>query len=173
VPSAEKWWVLRHAAAVLYPSRVEGFGLIPFESAAVGTPCLAARVSAIDEVCGPDVDLAPSFDVKLWASTVLTWMADSGARARHVRSLQQRRAAFRWAQAGHEMLSVMNDVLELPRRWPADQVGPASVHVERNTPGLSPIMRVAHQSRRAASVGSVFLQRRMGAGSKVRGFRIP
>ncbi len=43
----EKNWLLRHASFVWYPTSAEGFGLVPFEAAAFGTPTVA-------------VDLAPS-----------------------------------------------------------------------------------------------------------------
>jgi glycosyltransferase involved in cell wall biosynthesis len=49
VPEAQKRWLLQHAAVVLYPSTYEGFGLIPFEAAHAGTPCLFAHVSALRE----------------------------------------------------------------------------------------------------------------------------
>ena len=38
VSQAEKAWLLANAAAVVYPSTYEGFGLVPFEAAQVGTP---------------------------------------------------------------------------------------------------------------------------------------
>jgi len=38
VSSGVRTWLLRHASAVLYPTSAEGFGLIPFEAAAMGTP---------------------------------------------------------------------------------------------------------------------------------------
>jgi glycosyltransferase involved in cell wall biosynthesis len=38
VPSAARNWLLRHASLVLYPTSAEGFGLIPDEAAAFGTP---------------------------------------------------------------------------------------------------------------------------------------
>lgn len=38
VSGAERTWLLRHAAMVLYPTMAEGFGLVPFEAAALGTP---------------------------------------------------------------------------------------------------------------------------------------
>ena len=38
VSSAERNWLLEHAELVLYPTSAEGFGLIPHEAAAFGTP---------------------------------------------------------------------------------------------------------------------------------------
>ena len=37
---SELSWLYRHAALVLFPTLYEGFGLVPFEAAAAGTPCV-------------------------------------------------------------------------------------------------------------------------------------
>jgi len=52
VPDAVKWWAIRTARAVLYPSTWEGFGLPILEALAVGTPVLAGRGGAQPEVGG-------------------------------------------------------------------------------------------------------------------------
>jgi glycosyltransferase involved in cell wall biosynthesis len=44
--------LLRGASVVAYPSRYEGFGFIPLEALAVGTPVVATRLPAIEEVTG-------------------------------------------------------------------------------------------------------------------------
>ena len=44
--------LLAGAAALLYPTRYEGFGLPALEAAALGTPVVAARVGALPEVMG-------------------------------------------------------------------------------------------------------------------------
>src|SRR5262249_44129711 len=41
VSEAEKRWLYGHAALVLYPSTVEGFGIVPFEAAGLGVPTLS------------------------------------------------------------------------------------------------------------------------------------
>ena len=40
VEPAERNWLLANAACVLYPTSAEGFGLLPFEAASFGTPCV-------------------------------------------------------------------------------------------------------------------------------------
>jgi GT2 family glycosyltransferase len=42
VAEPDKLWLLEHAAAVVYPTTFEGFGLVPFEAARAGTPTLFA-----------------------------------------------------------------------------------------------------------------------------------
>ena len=49
VDDAGRRWLLERCCAVLYPSVEEGFGLMPFEAAAAGRPCLFAPVGAMAE----------------------------------------------------------------------------------------------------------------------------
>jgi glycosyltransferase involved in cell wall biosynthesis len=50
VTSAGRNWLLRHAALVLYPTSAEGFGLVPDEAAAFGTPTVF--VGGVRRRCG-------------------------------------------------------------------------------------------------------------------------
>ena len=50
VTSAGRNWLLRNAAAVLYPTSAEGFGLVPFEAAHFGTPTVAVDFGPLREV---------------------------------------------------------------------------------------------------------------------------
>ena len=66
-----KWCLLRSARLVLYPSVVEGFGLVPFEAAAVGTPSYGYSGSGLREL----LDAAPCL--------ISTWRVDEWAQAAH------------------------------------------------------------------------------------------
>ena len=57
VSDAERRWLYREAAAVVFPSTSEGFGLVPFEAAAAGTPALVAHVSAMAELLPAELSL--------------------------------------------------------------------------------------------------------------------
>jgi GT2 family glycosyltransferase/glycosyltransferase involved in cell wall biosynthesis len=50
VDEAGKLWLLEQAAAVVYPSTYEGFGLTPFEAADANTPCLFAWHTSLSEL---------------------------------------------------------------------------------------------------------------------------
>lgn len=50
VSSGVRTWLLRHASVVLYPSSAEGFGLIPFEAAAMGTPTAYVNFGPLREL---------------------------------------------------------------------------------------------------------------------------
>ena len=53
VSEAEKAWLLGRSALVVYPSVVEGFGLVPFEAAAYRVPCMWAPGSSLSELLPP------------------------------------------------------------------------------------------------------------------------
>ena len=57
VSEGEKRWLLQNASLVMAPSVYEGFGLIPFEAAAAGVPCLFAAQASLAEVLPEEVAL--------------------------------------------------------------------------------------------------------------------
>ena len=59
-----------HAAAVLYPSLYEGFGLPVVEAQAVGTPVLFSDVGSLTELKGPGAMVLPVDDLTAWARTI-------------------------------------------------------------------------------------------------------
>ena len=50
ISEAEKVWLYGNAGLVLYPTLSEGFGLMPFEAAHYGVPCLSTRQGSLVEV---------------------------------------------------------------------------------------------------------------------------
>jgi glycosyltransferase involved in cell wall biosynthesis len=63
VSSGVRTWLLRHAAVVLYPTSAEGFGLVPFEAAAMGTPTAHVNFGPLRELIdNPDVPRQWSVD---------------------------------------------------------------------------------------------------------------
>ena len=64
--------LLTGAAALVYPSRYEGFGLPPLEAWACGTPALVSDVPALRESTGGRADAyLPVGDVDAWADAML------------------------------------------------------------------------------------------------------
>lgn len=76
---AEKWWLLRNADAVIYPSIVEGFGLVPFEAAAVGTPSLAFSGTAQREVLHKTDAAIATWSSAAWADRICQWVNEPDA----------------------------------------------------------------------------------------------
>lgn len=66
VSPEEKTALLQEAAALLYPSWYEGFGIPPQEAFALGTPCLLSSMSALPETAPPQSVILPPFMPHLW-----------------------------------------------------------------------------------------------------------
>jgi glycosyltransferase involved in cell wall biosynthesis len=70
VSEADMPRVYMHAAAVLYPSLYEGFGLPAIEAQAVGTPVLFSDVGSLSELKGPGAVVLPTDDLAAWVRAV-------------------------------------------------------------------------------------------------------
>jgi glycosyltransferase involved in cell wall biosynthesis len=70
------------AAAFIYPSRYEGFGIPPLEAMALGCPVIAARAAAIPEVCEDAAWYFDPDDEVALATLIDRAFQDEDARAR-------------------------------------------------------------------------------------------
>jgi glycosyltransferase involved in cell wall biosynthesis len=84
------------AAALVYPSRYEGFGLPLVEAMASGTPVLASRAASIPEVAGESAVLLDPDDPQGWSDAIVNVMSDAVLRARLRADGLARAAAFTW-----------------------------------------------------------------------------
>ncbi len=79
-------WLYRHASALIYPTTYEGFGLLPFEAAQSGLPCLFAAQASLAELAGDAATLIP-WDAHASAVAVLPLLTDGPARDHHLSQL--------------------------------------------------------------------------------------
>jgi glycosyltransferase involved in cell wall biosynthesis len=104
VDKAELANLYRGAAALVLPSRYEGFGLPVLEAMASGTPVVASEDPALREVAG---DAAVYSDGDL-AEAVRTALAD---RDRLVAAGLERAKAFSWEETARRTLDVYREAL--------------------------------------------------------------
>ncbi len=116
VEETERLWLMAHAAAVLYPSTYEGFGLIPFEAALAGTPCAFAPQSSLAEVLPADAATVVPWDPEQSAPRVHALLSDPSARERHVRAIVRAAAPLTWARAAAAMVEVYEAAALAPAR---------------------------------------------------------
>jgi glycosyltransferase involved in cell wall biosynthesis len=103
--------VVAGAAALVYPSWYEGFGLPALEALACGTPVVAADLPALREVLGDQAELVPPGDATALADAVARVLDDPGGEpARAAR--RARAAAFTWAACARATLSAYHRALE-------------------------------------------------------------
>jgi glycosyltransferase involved in cell wall biosynthesis len=99
-----------HAAALVYPSRYEGFGLPLVEAMASGTPVLASRAASIPEIVGEAGMLLEPGDPHRWAEAIVTIMTDGVLRARLRTDGLARAALFTWERTARITFEVYRSV---------------------------------------------------------------
>ncbi|MEI7505723.1 MAG: glycosyltransferase [Actinomycetes bacterium] len=111
----EKHWLVSHSSLILYPSLAEGFGLVPFEAARLGTPTLSSRLTSLDEILPLDIPTVVDFDVVRTAEQIVRILSDSATANSIVEELIKRGNLFTWQRAGRELLTLIDEVLGRPK----------------------------------------------------------
>jgi glycosyltransferase involved in cell wall biosynthesis len=85
------------AAALVYPSKYEGFGLPPLEAMSAGCPVLCSNTSSLPEVVGEAAELFDPYDRESIRHT-LEFFLQSSVRQQELRSLgYERSRQFTWS----------------------------------------------------------------------------
>ncbi len=86
----------RHAVALAYPSRYEGFGIPPLEAMQCGCPVLASNASSIPEVVGTAGVLLEPDDAPAWVAAIRRLREDASFRNECVHRGLERLPRFTW-----------------------------------------------------------------------------
>jgi glycosyltransferase involved in cell wall biosynthesis len=116
IGEASRSWLMERARAVLYPSLYEGFGLLPFEAARAGIPCLYAPQASLEETAGAAAATLVPWDAQTSARAVAPLLVDGPSRERHVAHLRDAAARRSWASVAADLRSVYEDVIVSPHR---------------------------------------------------------
>jgi glycosyltransferase involved in cell wall biosynthesis len=113
VPSADRLWLLQHAAVVLYPTSAEGFGLVPFEAAQVGTPTVVTRFGPFAEHLPQGLGCT-SWSVAEHAAEVLRLLQDPEASADLCTRILSVAGHASWDHAGSRLAAAFVEALAMP-----------------------------------------------------------
>jgi glycosyltransferase involved in cell wall biosynthesis len=116
VSEGEKAWLLDRATAVVYPTVAEGFGLIPFEAADHGLPCLFASGTSLAEVLPSELATLVAWDPDASADAAIDLLRDDDERASHVRAVRMAGARFTWRRTAQTLEQVYREAAGLPTR---------------------------------------------------------
>jgi glycosyltransferase involved in cell wall biosynthesis len=146
VTAAEKMWLLRRAEAVLYPTSSEGFGLVPFEAAAVGTPTAFVSFGPLrDTLRG--VRACSGWQVREFADHVFSLIAAPAAQVDQIRTAA---ASLTWKSCADQVLHGYLDMLRDGAPWQARRQTPPGVAVTLQRGARRYVHRAVMKLRRLA-----------------------
>jgi GT2 family glycosyltransferase/glycosyltransferase involved in cell wall biosynthesis len=116
VGEGEKSWLLEHCAAVLYPTTYEGFGLMPFEAADHGRPCLFASQTALAEILPSELATLVPWDAGVSARRISDLLARPEAIEQHVRAIRRAGGRFTWQSTAESLVDVYRAAAASPAR---------------------------------------------------------
>jgi len=96
----------RCAAALVYPSRYEGFGFPVLEAMASGTPVIASRAASIPEIAGDAAILLDPDDRAGWIDAIVKVVNDDELRRRMRSAGLAQAAQFTWARTARVTMDV-------------------------------------------------------------------
>ncbi|MBI4134040.1 MAG: glycosyltransferase family 4 protein [Candidatus Terrybacteria bacterium] len=101
----------RNAAAVVIPSRYEGFGFVGLEALARGSPVAASSAAAIPEVLGYAALYFNPDDTEEMASVIGRLLTDAAERQRILKAAPAVLERYSWRHAAEETLRLFKSVL--------------------------------------------------------------
>ena len=115
VSNGEKTALLEWAQAVLYPTSSEGFGLVPFEAAALGTPTAFVSFGSLREIL-PAVSAASAWQVGPFADHVFGLLENPREQIQQIRTAG---STLTWASCVDDILKNYDDMLRDGMPWQA------------------------------------------------------
>lgn len=110
----EKRWMFENSALMLYPTVVEGFGLVPFEAANYGLATLSTRQGSLDEVLPTGIPSIEKLSAEELADLIEQTLADESLRQSIVASLVSKSDEFTAERTTNELVDLFLDVMKRP-----------------------------------------------------------
>lgn len=119
VTSAEKTWLLSNAQAVIYPSSAEGFGFVPYEAAALGTPSTFAAFGPLKEITAltestHSTELPSTWSTNQFATDLASLLTDHTKAEQRVHHLQEITRHLTWHKFATELTDFFGKIAALP-----------------------------------------------------------
>jgi len=116
VSSAERNWLLRHAALVIYPTSSEGFGLVPFEAANMGTPTVHVSFGPLRELID-EAEMPTTWSVDELVTYAHEMLTNPGAADQVVRKILANAERLTWSETASGLIDAYRKtLLNCPRQ---------------------------------------------------------
>jgi hypothetical protein len=123
---------------MLYPTIVEGFGLVPFEAANYGLATLSTRQGSLNEILPTDIPTINSFDSSDFATQIIGLLSDDAERVRIVTRISESGKKFTAEATSDLLVEMFLDMTSRPPKRTAAIIG-EDIHFSSWVPGLLPV----------------------------------
>ena len=114
VTDSQKRWLFENSTIMLYPTIVEGFGLIPFEAAQYGLASLSTRQGSLNEVLPNDIPTINSFSHLVLVDQINELLADENARQHIVKRILEHGKQFSAEATSRYLVEMFLDMTSRP-----------------------------------------------------------
>jgi glycosyltransferase involved in cell wall biosynthesis len=114
ISDSERGWLMKRARALVYPTVLEGFGLVPFEAAAAGIPCLFASQSSLAELLPPELATLDGWNLERSSTLAARLLTEESARGRHVEALRDASREYSWELCARRTIEAYRETLASP-----------------------------------------------------------
>jgi glycosyltransferase involved in cell wall biosynthesis len=114
VTEAEKRWLFARSTLVFYPTVLEGFGLVPFEAAEHGVPCVWAPGSSLSELLPDGAAAIVPWDADLSAERALALMRRPEERERNIAVIRAGAEHLTWDATAQALVDLYQATCDAP-----------------------------------------------------------
>jgi glycosyltransferase involved in cell wall biosynthesis len=97
----------------LYPTSAEGFGFVPYEAAAMGTPATFTNFGPLAEIAQL-ADIPSTWNIQAYANDIIQLLNSPEARDKRVSELQRAISAHTWNGFAEGLTEFFTDIIALP-----------------------------------------------------------
>ena len=101
----------QNAVLFVIPSFAEGFGFVPLEAAAAGTPVVSSNVTSLPEILGDGAIYFNPYDINDMAEKMRIVLLDADLRNKLVSKARENLKKYSWQKMARETLELYGDIL--------------------------------------------------------------
>lgn len=116
VTTSERNWLLKHADLVLYPTSAEGFGLVPYEAAAFGTPTVFVRFGPLQDNFTEGPGQSENWSPEALVAAIREVLDDPAVGRRLVSNVLGHSVSLTWERTADALVQEYLRILALPSR---------------------------------------------------------
>lgn len=112
VPDRDLQTLFSHAAAYVFPSKYEGFGLPPLEAMTRDCPVVSSNATCLPEILGEAAIYFDPYDDSSMKKAIDSLLSDDALRARLISAGHKQISLYDWSKAATETLAIYRNILE-------------------------------------------------------------